>query len=166
MRDPPIPQPYPAVPPLPGSRPGLVVTAPEVGQPLDVHVEGIGLCLPRVDLISREENPPEHLPVRLASLWGCLARPFCFAAVRKKGGNLRKRARAVGNPRVAQSCWPLGLACICATGSDPVMWGSGLALPSQAPSWSRPASLPRSAKGDHHLKTGGSAALVSLNTSK
>ena len=35
--------------------PGLVIAAPEVGQPLDVQVEGDGLGLPRVDLISAGE---------------------------------------------------------------------------------------------------------------
>ena len=47
----------PVPPGFPHSRPGLVITAPEVGQPLDVQVERDGLGLTSIDLISGEKEP-------------------------------------------------------------------------------------------------------------
>lgn len=44
-------------PGFPHSRPGPVITAPEVGQPLDVQVERDGLGLASIDLVSVEKEP-------------------------------------------------------------------------------------------------------------
>lgn len=111
------PGPLPTSPPAPArpSRPGLVaVTAPEVGQQLDVQVEGVGLRLPGVDLISGEEGPPEHLPVRCRA---CAADPR--ALVSQEWGP-RDRPRWAVRPSGSPALLTLGLGRgLCHLGGTP-----------------------------------------------
>lgn len=122
VRGPPAPQPHPRP-----SHPGLVVTAPVVGQPGHVQVEGVRLRLPSVDLVSGGRSQPEHLPVRLDGLWG-LPGPLSL-----RDRNPGQAQVAVG-PLAAQPPGPWTGPTSLPLGYDPAVWGPGLAsCPGPAP---------------------------------
>lgn len=127
VRGPPAPQPHPRL-----SHPGLVVTAPVVGQPGHVQVEGVRLRLPSVDLVSGGEASLSTCP----SGWtACgVSQALCLSET-----GTRDRPRWLWAPwqpsllalGLGPHLCPLGMTLPC---GDPAAWGPGLAsCPGPAP---------------------------------